>query len=427
MALSFAQSQQQAIGLGERVLLCHIELPKQYDTSAEFFELATSAGVQVIKQCFIKRQYPEAQYFIGKGKVDHIASLVALRHIEVVLFSVNLSPSQQRNLELSIKCRVMDRTSLILDIFALRAHSYEGKLQVELAQLKHLSTRLVRTWTHLERQKGGLGLRGPGETQLETDRRLIGMRINYLKKRLVKVNKQRQLGRQARAKNEVPVVALVGYTNAGKSSLFNTLTKANVYTDNKLFATLDTTLRKITLPALGTTIVADTVGFIQDLPPDLIAAFKSTLNEIKQADVLLHIVDASDENKLDKIDKVNKILTAINLNNIASITVMNKIDKLVYPVTVKPSADIVWISAKTTEGLDILSNVLTKKLSGLMQSAHILLKPKAAKYRNQIYKVGFIKAEKTDQYGNWILEILVTNHYLTRLLRNKNIELWQAT
>lgn len=422
---------QEAVGLGEKVLLCHISLNKHQDSHAEFLELATSSGVQVIEQIFIKRHTPEAQYFIGSGKVEQIAQIVQANNIEVVLFSKPLSPSQQRNLERAFECRVMDRTGLILDIFALRAQSFEGKLQVELAQLKHMSTRLIRGWTHLERQKGGLGLRGPGETQLETDRRLIQHRINHLKTRLEKVDKQRHLARQSRIKNQVPVISLVGYTNAGKSSLFNALTQADIYTDDKLFATLDTTLRNIILPACGEAIIADTVGFIQDLPHDLVAAFKSTLDETRKADVLLHVVDVNDDNTLEKIHQVNQILTQIGADEIPTILVMNKID--LQDGTKKHSKNNlagkihkVWLSAQTGEGLELLQSALSQQLSGFMTVAKIRLAIHATKFRSEIYKVGFIRTEKVDELGRWILEINVTHHYLDKLLLQKGIDLlWQ--
>lgn len=435
--MALFESSQSAVGTNQRVLLCsvHFNHPVNKDycagTDAEFLELANGAGAQIVKQWYIKRHSIDHQYFIGRGKVDQIKQYIQTNHIELVLFSQTLSASQQRNLEQAICCRVMDRTSLILDIFALRAHSFEGKLQVELAQLKHLSTRLVRGWTHLERQKGGLGLRGPGETQLETDRRLIGQRISHLKKHLKKVDKQRQLGRQSRRKNEIPVISLVGYTNAGKSSLFNALTQANIYASSKLFATLDTTLRKITLPAAGSAVIADTVGFVQNLPPDLIAAFKSTLDETRKADILLHVVDANDRDVLDKIHQVKKILADIGADQIPAILVMNKIDKqpnleVEVQINHRQKTSKIWLSAKTGDGLNLLKTALSEQLSGLMSRVRIKLAPYAARFRSEIYQVGFIKREKIDRMGNWLLEIQVTRHYLDKLLRNQGIELlWQ--
>ena len=427
--MALFEESQQVIGDSERVLLCFIDIYHQDQHYQEFIDLSHSTGVKVVEYWHIKRQSINQKYLIGQGKVIQIKQFVSENDIEIVIFSRNLSAPQQRNLETAIDCRVMDRTGLILDIFALRAHSFEGKLQVELAQLKHLSTRLIRGWTHLERQKGGAGLRGPGETQLETDRRLVASRINHLKKRLKKLDNSRQLSRKSRHKNEVPVISLVGYTNAGKSSLFNGLTQSNIYTDDKLFATLDTTLRRITLPALGEVILADTVGFIQDLPPDLITAFKSTLDEVKNADVLLHVVDVNDENHLVKINQVEKVLANIGVNEIPTILVFNKIDQVDDDLTKKNTQATqlekkVWVSAKTKSGLTSLKEAITHCLSQMMQTTWVKLKPQGAKLRSDIYQVGYIKSEKVDDYGHWILEIQVTNHYLGKLLRNPNIQLW---
>jgi GTP-binding protein HflX len=327
---------------------------------------------------------------------------------------------------------VLDRTGLILDIFALRAQSFEGKLQVELAQLKHLSTRLVRGWTHLERQKGGIGLRGPGETQLETDRRLIAVRIKGINARLEKVDKKRALARKSRIKNQTPIITLVGYTNVGKSSLFNKITNSNIYADDKLFATLDTTLRRIMLPASGEAVLSDTVGFIKDLPHDLIKAFKSTLEEAVSSDVLLHVVDASDEDNLEKIENVNQVLIDIGADKTPSIIVMNKIDKV---AGFKPRVDVdsnnhiyrVWVSAQTGEGINLLLDALSQHLSGLFCQAKIKLPLKLASIRSQIYQTGYIEKEEVDDYGNWVLEIRVTSHYLDELTNMQGIEvLWQS-
>ena len=331
MATELFDRQKDAVGQGERTILVYIELSGNVHIAngvEEFEQLAASSGLNIIQSLTLKRSFASARFFLGKGKVEELSELVSDNEIDLVILSPNLSPSQERNLEKSLQCQVMDRTGLILDIFSLRARSFEGKLQVELAQLRHLSTRLVRGWTHLERQKGGIGLRGPGETQLETDRRLIGQRIKYLSKRLEKVDKQRELGRKSRTKNNLPMIALAGYTNAGKSTLFNQLTKAKVYADDKLFATLDSTIRRVVLPASGEAVIADTVGFIQDLPHDLVAAFKSTLEETSQANVLLHVVDASDEHNRDKIEQVEEIIKQIDADKIPSIIVMNKIDAI---------------------------------------------------------------------------------------------------
>ncbi len=420
------------IDRGEKTVLVFVKFSKNKTDNdlLEFKELANSSGVNTIKIFEVSYDKPNVKYLIGSGKVEEISEFISVNNIEVVIFSQSLTPSQERNLEKKLSCRVIDKTSLILDIFALRAKSFEGKLQVELAQLRHLSTRLIRGWTHLERQKGGIGLKGPGETQLETDRRLIGKRIKYLNNRLEKVDKQRKSGRQARVKNRIPVISLVGYTNAGKSSLFNALTNTDTYVDNKLFATLDTTLRKVTLPASGEVILADTVGFIKDLPHDLIAAFKSTLEETKKANLLLHVIDSSSSERDENTTQVNKVLSQINADEVPLITIMNKIDKL---NDFKPRVDIdkdsnvkVWLSVKNNQGLDLLKKELAKKLTGFFVLAKIKLKTNAGAIRSKIYKIGYIRKEKVNKLGEWLLEIMVTKHYLNLLLANKNVRLlWE--
>jgi GTP-binding protein HflX len=432
--LELFDRQKNAVGQGEKTLLVYVELPSTrniHNAKPEFTELAQSSGLNIIDAIQVKRNSAKAQYYIGTGKVDEIAQMVQELKLDLVIFSPELSPSQERNLEKTLKCQVMDRTGLILDIFALRASSFEGKLQVELAQLRHLSTRLVRGWTHLERQKGGIGMRGPGETQLETDKRLIAVRIKNITKRLDKVHKQRDLGRKSRTKNELPMIALAGYTNAGKSTLFNTLTDAKVYANDQLFATLDATIRRVILPASGEAVIADTVGFIQDLPHDLVDAFKSTLEETKRANVLLHIVDSADEYNIAKISQVAKILEDIGADKIPTILVMNKIDCL---ENSNPRLDRdelgriyrVWISSKAGEGVDLLYQALAEQLSGMMTRAKIKLDVKSAYIRSEIHNIGYIHNEKVDDFGRWILEINVTNHYLSKLLNKKGVELlWE--
>jgi GTP-binding protein HflX len=432
--LELFDRQKNAVGQGERTLLVYVEMPSTrniHNAKPEFTELAQSSGLNIIDAIQVKRNSAKAQYYIGTGKVDEIAQMVQELELDLVIFSPELSPSQERNLEKTLKCQVMDRTGLILDIFALRASSFEGKLQVELAQLRHLSTRLVRGWTHLERQKGGIGMRGPGETQLETDKRLIAVRIKNITKRLDKVHKQRDLGRKSRTKNELPMIALAGYTNAGKSTLFNTLTDAKVYANDQLFATLDSTIRRVILPASGEAVIADTVGFIQDLPHDLVDAFKSTLEETKRANVLLHIVDSADEYNIEKISQVAKILEDIGAEQIPTILVMNKIDCL---DNFNPRLDRdesgriyrVWISSQTGEGVDLLYQALAEQLSGMMTRARIKLDVMSAYIRSEIHNIGYIHNEKVDDFGRWILEINVTNHYLSKLLNKKGVELlWE--
>jgi len=426
--------QKDAVGQGERTVLIHVELTSGRHTPnslGEFKQLALSSGLNIVDTITVKRNFTKAQFFIGTGKVDELSDIVSEHEIDLVIFSLELSPSQERNLEKALKCQVMDRTGLILDIFALRASSFEGKLQVELAQLRHLSTRLVRGWTHLERQKGGIGLRGPGETQLETDKRLISIRIKNINKRLAKVHKQHDLGRKSRLKKELPMISLVGYTNAGKSTLFNRLTNANVYADDKLFATLDSTIRRVILPAAGEAVIADTVGFIQDLPHELVEAFKSTLEETRQANVLLHVVDASDANNRDKIEQVEDIIEQIDAQNIPSIIVMNKIDEI---GDFSPRVDKdndgniyrVWLSAHSGEGIDLIYKALSQSLSGMMTCARIQLDVQSAFIRSEIHKIGFIEKEIMNEFGQWLLEINVTRHYLERLLVKQGVSLlWE--
>ena len=434
MPMDLFDRQKDAVGQGERTVLIHVELTSGRHTPnslGEFKQLALSSGLNIVDTITVKRNFTKAQFFIGTGKVDELSDIVSEHEIDLVIFSLELSPSQERNLEKALKCQVMDRTGLILDIFALRASSFEGKLQVELAQLRHLSTRLVRGWTHLERQKGGIGLRGPGETQLETDKRLISIRIKNINKRLAKVHKQHDLGRKSRLKKELPMISLVGYTNAGKSTLFNRLTNANVYADDKLFATLDSTIRRVILPAAGEAVIADTVGFIQDLPHELVEAFKSTLEETRQANVLLHVVDASDANNRDKIEQVEDIIEQIDAQNIPSIIVMNKIDEI---GDFSPRVDKdnngniyrVWLSAHSGEGIDLIYKALSQSLSGMMTCARIQLDVQSAFIRSEIHKIGFIEKEIMNEFGQWLLEINVTRHYLERLLVKQGVSLlWE--
>jgi GTPase len=336
------------------------------DFSASLEELAllaSSAGVDPVARITGKRVSPDPAYFTGSGKVDEIAQVIAVEGVDLVIFNHALSPAQQRNLERKLNTRVLDRTSLILDIFAQRAQSHEGKVQVELAQLQHLATRLIRGWTHLERQKGGIGLRGPGETQLETDRRLIGERVKALRAQLDKLQKQRETQRRSRSRNHAFSVSLVGYTNAGKSTLFNALTKAGVYVANQLFATLDTTSRKVYLgPEVGNVVLSDTVGFVRDLPHQLVAAFRATLEETIHADLLLHVVDAASTVRLDQIQQVNVVLEEMDAHQIPQILVWNKIDVEGLPPAIERDEygkiQRVFISAHSGEGLDLLRSAI---------------------------------------------------------------------
>ena len=326
--------------------------------------LSSSAGAEPVLTILGKRSSPDPALYVGSGKAQEIAQAVEDEHLDLVVFNHALSPAQQRNLERVLKVRVVDRTSLILDIFAQRAQSHEGKVQVELAQLQHLATRLIRGWTHLERQKGGIGLRGPGETQLETDRRLIGERVKGLRAKLKKLKRQHETQRRARGRSNTLSVSLVGYTNAGKSTLFNTITKAQVYAADQLFATLDTTSRRVYLGDVGSVVISDTVGFIRELPHQLVAAFRATLEETIQADVLLHVVDASSPTRLEQVEQVNGVLKEIGADHIPQILVWNKIDAAgLEPAVERDEYDKirrVFISAQTGEGVDLLREAIAE-------------------------------------------------------------------
>ncbi|MCK0506819.1 ribosome rescue GTPase HflX [Aromatoleum anaerobium] len=351
---------------GERAVLVQLDLNQGAldERLSELRLLAVSAGASVEAVIGGRRAKPDPALFAGRGKVDEIAEVLRVHDADLVIFNHALSPAQQRNLERSLECRVIDRTALILDIFAQRARSHEGKLQVELAQLDHLSTRLVRGWTHLERQKGGIGLRGPGETQLETDRRLLGTRVKTLKERLARIEKQRRVRRRGRLGRGVLSVSLVGYTNAGKSTLFNALTKAGAYAADQLFATLDTTSRRLYVGEGGNVVLSDTVGFIRDLPHSLVAAFHSTLEETASADLLLHVVDAASEDREAQVDAVNRVLVEIGAGDVPQIMVMNKIDLTQAEAAVNRDEygkiDRVFLSARTGEGLSLLRDALAE-------------------------------------------------------------------
>lgn len=356
----------------EKVVLVYVELKGAYATSEdaeEFKQLAKSAGAQIVAFITAKRQVPDAKYFVGEGKTHEIKSHVQANAADLVIFNYPLSPAQERNLEREIQCRVLDRTGLILDIFAQRARTFEGKLQVELAQLEHLAARLKRGWTHLERQRGGIGLRGgPGETQLEVDKRLLRQRVATIKKRLEKVRSQRQQSQRARKRATIPTIAIIGYTNAGKSTLFNRITRSTVYVADKLFATLDPTLRRLNIPDFGNVIVADTVGFVRHLPHELVNAFRATLEETKDADLLLHIVDASDPEHLNKIIAVDEVLQQIGAQDVQQLLIYNKIDLIPernscidYEQQQKPKR--VWVSAVSGVGIDLLAQAIKEVLS----------------------------------------------------------------
>ncbi len=398
---------------GERALLVQLGIPGVDAKNAleEFIDLAVSAQAVVLDCIIGTRSTPDAKYFVGSGKAEEIAEQVKALDAELVLINHELSPSQERNLERLCQCRVVDRSALILDIFAQRARTFEGKLQVELAQLQHLSTRLIRGWTHLERQKGGIGLRGPGETQLETDRRLVRERIRAINKRLEKVRCSRDQNRQARKKAALPTVSIVGYTNAGKSTLFNVLTGEQIYAADQLFATLDPTMRKLELPGSSDAILADTVGFIRDLPHHLVEAFRATLEETEQADLLLHVIDSSDPQWRDTVDAVEQVLDELNVNHIPVIQVFNKIDMHEGWRAKKESNDNfckVWISAAANLGIDLLKEVITEQLHGHIIHETITVPPEHAKLRAQLYQIGAIISEVLTEEGSWQLQIKIS-------------------
>jgi GTP-binding protein HflX len=395
----------------ERAVLVQLRFPG-LDLQAELEELrqlVQSAGADACAELTGKRERPDIATYIGKGKAEELRDLVASGQIDVVIVNHDLSPAQERNLEKIACCRVLDRNGLILDIFAQRAHSHEGKLQVELAQLEHLSTRLVRGWTHLERQRGGIGLRGPGETQLETDRRLIRERVRHLTRRLEKVRAQRLSRRKARHKIPIPTVSLVGYTNAGKSTLFNRLTGAGVYAADQLFATLDPTMRRVSLAGNAEVILADTVGFIRHLPHQLVEAFKSTLEEVAEADLLLHVVDGSSPERREQIEQVQNVLREIEADHIPQVTIFNKIDLTGESPRLErdESGRIarVFLSAHTGAGIELLLEALSEQYRRDRVIQHLRLPPQAGRLRARIYEHLNVLHESLTDKGEWVLDI----------------------
>ena len=414
---------------GERAVLVRLGLGVHVDPEdlQEFTQLAVSAGAQPVATVTGRRERPDPRFFMGSGKADEVRDVAAAESADVILVDHALSPSQERNLEKHTGRRVLDRNTLILDIFAQRARSHEGKLEVELAQLKHLATRLVRGWTHLERQKGGIGMRGPGETQLESDRRLIGQRVRVLTKRLDKIRQQRETGRAARAEIPVPSIALVGYTNAGKSTLFRSVTGADAYVADQLFATLDPTVRRISLPGGTAAVVADTVGFIRELPHELVAAFQSTLTEAREATLLLHVVDASDPRRDEHITQVNGVLAEIGAGEIPQVLVYNKVDRLDFEPRLERDAEgravAVWISAAKRLGLDLLQQAVSERIARAARRARLRLPASAGALRAKLYSAGAVRAESSFEDGSLDLTVELPDVELVALARTPGVHI----
>ena len=417
---------------GERAVLVRLGLGVHVDPEdlQEFAQLAVSAGAQPVATVTGRRERPDPRFFMGSGKADEVRDVASAESADVILIDHALSPSQERNLEKHTGRRVLDRNSLILDIFAQRARSHEGKLEVELAQLKHIATRLVRGWTHLERQKGGIGMRGPGETQLETDRRLIGQRVKVLTKRLEKIGQQRETGRAQRAQIPVPPIALVGYTNAGKSTLFRSVTGADAYVADQLFATLDPTVRRISLPGGAAAVVADTVGFIRELPHELVAAFQSTLTEAREATLLLHVVDASDPRRDDHITQVNGVLAEIGASELPQVLVYNKVDRLEFGPRIERDAEgravAVWISAAKRLGLDLLQQAVTERLARVARRVRVHLPVASGALRSRLYAAGAVRAESALEDGSLDLTVELPEIELVALTRSPGVRILET-
>ncbi|HEK1688001.1 MULTISPECIES: ribosome rescue GTPase HflX [Pseudomonas] len=416
-------------GGGERALLVHLEgqNPEAREDPQEFQELALSAGADIVHLATVARHQPTAKFLIGSGKVEELRDLVKAEEADLVIFNHTLTPSQERNLERVFECRVLDRTGLILDIFAQRARTHEGKLQVELAQLEHMSTRLVRGWTHLERQKGGIGLRGPGETQLETDRRLLRVRLRQIKARLEKVRSQREQARRGRKRADIPSVSLVGYTNAGKSTLFNALTQSEVYAADQLFATLDPTLRRLELDDLGPIVLADTVGFIRHLPHKLVEAFRATLEESSNSDLLLHVIDAHEPERMEQIEQVLAVLGEIGAEGLPILEVYNKLDLLedVEP-QIQRDADgkpeRVWVSARDGRGLELVGQAIAELLGDDLFVGTLRLEQRLARLRAQFFELGAVQGEEHDEQGSSLLSVRLPRVELNRLVSRAGLE-----
>ena len=416
-------------GGGERAVLVHLEgqEPGVREDPQEFQELALSAGAEAVAFVRVPRSQLTAKYLVGSGKVDELRQLVQSAQVDLVIFNHTLTPSQERNLERAFECRVLDRTGLILDIFAQRARTHEGKLQVELAQLEHMSTRLVRGWTHLERQKGGIGLRGPGETQLQTDRRLLRVRIRQIRQRLDTVRSQREQARRGRRRAEIPSVSLVGYTNAGKSTLFNAVTGSGVYAADQLFATLDPTFRRLDLEDLGPVVLADTVGFIRHLPHKLVEAFRATLEESSNADLLLHVIDAHEPERQLQIEQVLAVLGEIGAAEIPLLEVYNKLDLLegIEP-HIQRDADgrpeRVWLSARDGRGLDLLRQAVAELLGEDLFVGTLHLPQRLGRLRAQLFAINAVQREAHDESGDMLLDLRLPRAELNRLVSREGLK-----
>jgi GTP-binding protein HflX len=417
---------------GERAVLVRLGLGAPIDPEdlEEFTQLAVSAGARPVATVTGRRDRPDPRFFLGTGKAEELRNIARESEADVILIDHALSPSQERNLEKLIERRVLDRNGLILDIFAQRARSFEGKLEVELAQLKHIGSRLVRGWTHLERQKGGIGLRGPGETQLETDRRIISQRVRVLTRRIAKIKQQRETGRHTRAEIPVPSLALVGYTNAGKSTLFRALTGADAYVADQLFATLDPTVRRIQLPGGTAVVVADTVGFIRELPHELVAAFQSTLTEARAATLLLHVVDASNPRRDEQSVAVNGVLEEIGASGIPQLFIYNKIDRLQSPPRIDRDADgravAVWISAEEGTGLDLLKQAVAERLLRFARHARLRVTANAGALRSRLYAARAVRGESTSDDGSIELAVELPDPELLALARTAGVQILEV-
>ncbi|HEV8017293.1 MAG TPA: ribosome rescue GTPase HflX [Steroidobacteraceae bacterium] len=417
---------------GERAVLVRLGLgaPVDPEDLQEFTQLAVSAGALPVATVTGRRERPDPRYFLGSGKAAELERIAKDSAADIILVDHALSPSQERNLEKLIERRVLDRNGLILDIFAQRARSFEGKLEVELAQLKHIGSRLVRGWTHLERQKGGIGLRGPGETQLETDRRIVAQRVRVLTRRLARIKQQRETGRQTRAEIPVPSLALVGYTNAGKSTLFGALTGADAYVADQLFATLDPTVRRMRLPGGTIVVAADTVGFIRDLPHELVAAFQSTLTEARAATLLLHVVDASNARRAEQTRAVDEVLEEIGASGIPQLLVYNKIDRLDGTPRVDRDADgratAVWISAERRTGLELLAGAVAERLARFARRARLLVPASAGALRSRLYAAQAVRGESSAADGSIELAVELPDFELLQLARTAGVQILEV-